>query len=126
MPIELCNTPTGQMRVATPETTAYDLAGYVQRSGGLNHVATVLHELADKLRGNRLAAIANLSPIAWSQRLGFLLTALDGGKLAAPLLAYARKHRLAPVRLAPKLRATRAPLDPDWRVLVNDSVEPDL
>jgi hypothetical protein len=42
MPAELRNTRTGQMRVATPETTAFDLAGYVQRSGGLNHVATVL------------------------------------------------------------------------------------
>src|ERR1044071_160935 len=39
-PVELHNTPTGTMRVATPELTAVDLVDYVAATGGLDNVAT--------------------------------------------------------------------------------------
>ncbi len=41
-------TPTGTMRVSTPEATALDLLRYVDAAGFVSNIATVLHDLAEK------------------------------------------------------------------------------
>jgi predicted transcriptional regulator of viral defense system len=55
------------------------LIGYARHCGGINNVATVLAELAEKINGKRLIAAAKLSPIAWVQRLGHLLDLIVNG-----------------------------------------------
>ena len=47
IPVIERNTLRGAMRVSTPEATAFDLIGYSEHSGGLDHTATVLAELAE-------------------------------------------------------------------------------
>jgi len=47
--VQSFNTPSGSIRVSTPEATAMDLVGYYQHAGGMNQVATVLSELSEKI-----------------------------------------------------------------------------
>ena len=44
-PVATATGPTGSLRVATPETCAFDLAQAPGRGGGVGNVATVLREL---------------------------------------------------------------------------------
>jgi hypothetical protein len=73
IPTEKVNTPRGFLRISSPEATAFELVGYQERCGGLNNVATVLAELAERLDARQLAALGPLSPIPRAQRLGHLL-----------------------------------------------------
>ena len=45
----LLKTSNGRIRVSTPESTALDLVRYCDRASHLNHVASVLAELAEKI-----------------------------------------------------------------------------
>lgn len=58
MEVSEIKTASGMIRVSPPELTAFDLVGYSQRSGGLDHVATVLAELAECLNSGKLRDIA--------------------------------------------------------------------
>jgi hypothetical protein len=59
--------------VSTPEATAVDLVGYQHRAGGLAAVATVLAELAEQIDPEKFPIAAGTAPVAWVQRLGYLL-----------------------------------------------------
>ena len=45
----------------------------LNHAAGLDNVATILAELAENLDGKELVRLAELSPIAWAQRLGYLI-----------------------------------------------------
>jgi hypothetical protein len=47
--VQSFNTPRGIISVSTVEATTVDLAGYPKRAGGLDQVATILAELAEKI-----------------------------------------------------------------------------
>jgi predicted transcriptional regulator of viral defense system len=120
------NTPRGRLRVASPEATALELVGYADQCGGLDNVSTVLADLAEALDVSKLLKAARLSPIAWVQRLGYLLEATEHGQIAEALVDYVRKRAIfvAPlVRNKPTARATRVER---WKLAVNASVQPDL
>lgn len=125
------NTPTGTMLVSTPETTAVDLVEYAHRAGYFSHVASVLDALAEQLDPAALtAACAGHGPVA--QRLGYLLDTLGHHTLASAVEAAldtgrtaGREGRLRSVSLSAGIPTTDAPLDPRWKVLVNDTIEPD-
>jgi len=119
------NTPRGRLRVASPEATALELVGYADRCAGLDNVVTVLRELAERVDANRLVAAAALAPIAWSQRLGYLLEVLGLEVLANALEGHVRANArsVAPlVRSKPTSGARRIPR---WKLAVNAEVEPD-
>lgn len=66
MPTQLVNTSYGSIRVAIPEVTAMDLVTYPHHCIGINHVATVLSELAEKLTSDGLIALAEKTQeITW-------------------------------------------------------------
>lgn len=120
------NTPRGQMRVSSPETTALELVGYSSSAGGLDNVATVLAELAEACDAVRLTTEAAEVPLAWVQRLGWLLELVEADNIAAavePLVA-SRARRF--VALDPSLPMSGAPRDVRWRMALNTEVEPDL
>lgn len=72
--IQDAKTPTGLMKVATPETTAWDLLRYFKAAGGLENVVTVLSELAEKLDEKRLRdTVKRHGEAIVAQRLGYLL-----------------------------------------------------
>jgi predicted transcriptional regulator of viral defense system len=120
-------TPTGTMRVSTPEATALDLLRYVDAAGFLSNIATVLHELAEKCNPGRLvdAAAAGVE-LPHVQRLGHLLDRGSARQLADPLANWLAQHRPDWVRLDPTEPARRARRDKRWRLLINTRVEPDV
>jgi hypothetical protein len=122
----IMNTPRGHLRVASPEATALDLVGYQRHAGGLDNVATVLAELAESLSPSKLAEEATGVPVAWAQRLGFLLELVEHGEIARQLFAVVgdRARRTAP--LDPALSRTGAPRSREWKIAINAVVEPDL
>jgi len=68
------NTPTGQMRVSSPEATAIDLVRYPEHAGFLSNVATVLRELVERIDRRGLLRVATADgETAYAQRLGYLL-----------------------------------------------------
>ena len=118
-------TETGTMRVATPETTAFDLVRYQEAAGHLNNIATVLRELAERIDAKKLVDLAPLAKIPDVQRLGYLLDAIRESELAAPLAEWlgARTHRVVPLRPG---GPAESEIDDHWRVRINAELEPDL
>jgi predicted transcriptional regulator of viral defense system len=119
------NTPTGHMRVSSPEATAFDLVRYAHGAGGLNNVATVLAELAERIEPTRLTEAATReAEVSNIQRLGFLLEKVGQKQLAAVLESSLKKRapgltRLRPDRPAKGSRARR------WNLVINEQIEAD-
>lgn len=120
------NTPRGPLLLSSPEATALELVGYADQCGGLNNVASVLSELVEAIKAEKLAAAAALCPLAWVQRLGYLLDVgghRDLGDALAPLVQQ-HVHVVAPlVRASTKTGAERVER---WKLAINASVEADL
>lgn len=64
------------MRVSGAALTALDLLRYPQAAGGLDNVATVLTDLAEKIDSAQLAALSAATERPVIQRLGHLLDRL--------------------------------------------------
>ncbi len=126
MPTRDFKTPRGYLKVSTPEVTAYDLTGYPHHAGGLDNVLTVLIELAESLDAGKLVAIAGLSPITWSQRLGYLLELIGEDGLAEGLAAYVAERKPVPALLSPSQPHQGVRQVSRWRLLPNETVTPDL
>jgi predicted transcriptional regulator of viral defense system len=126
MPTQDFKTPRGYLKVSTPEVTAFDLAGYPHHAGGLDNTATVLAELSESLDSTKLASIADLSPVAWSQRLGYLLELIGEANLAKGLAEYVDGRNPVPIPLSPSQPHKGVRQEARWRLLPNDKVEPEL
>jgi predicted transcriptional regulator of viral defense system len=116
-------TPSGMIAVSTPEMTAYDLVRY-RGVASIDHVATVVAELAEKMDADRLSAVARKNAEApVIQRLGYLLQRTGHAALADALARLPRKGRARTVPLEPGTPARAAKRDARWRVLVNAEIE---
>lgn len=119
-------TYTGTMRVSTAEATAVDLLRYVEHAGFLSNVATVLRDLAEPCEPGRLVQAAEADgELAHAQRLGYVLDLIGVRRLADPLAQWLDARRPSVVRLNPAEPERGAPRDRRWRLIVNDTVEPD-
>ena len=119
------NTPRGVARYSTPEVTALELVGYPHHAGGIANVATVLRDLVEEMETDVLARAARLSPVSWSQRLGYLLervTESDVAETLAPLVGEQARSYTPLRRAAPTAGAAR---DATWKLIVNADIEPD-
>ena len=126
VPVQSFNTPRGTLLVSTVEATAVDLVGYGHRAGGLDHVATVLSELAEQIDPRRLVVAAQTAPVPWVQRLGYLLELVGAEDKAVLLKAYLREkvQDTAPLLpAAPRATTLRAN---DWRLRINTKVEAEV
>lgn len=125
-PIEARNTPTGQMKVSTPEATALDLVRYYESAGHYSNVATVISELAEKMTGRNLIAAAKCGvELAVVQRLGFILDVVEKPKLANPLCEWLNSRSPRTTQLRPDLDYGSAPFNTKWNLYINDQVEPE-
>ena len=79
------------MPVSTPEATTFDLVRYAHLCGGLDHVATVLSELAEAIDATRLTTLAEGEPVAHVQRVGWLLDHVGASVLADALASRLRE-----------------------------------
>lgn len=120
-------TETGMMHVATPEITACDLIRYMDVSGQVNHVATVLYELSEQIQVEQLARLVSQGDIELSvaQRLGYLLEILSL-PIDLTLLEQAVKNKKPSNRwLVTKGKSTVILDNKKWHILVNEIVEID-
>jgi predicted transcriptional regulator of viral defense system len=70
---------TGYINVSSPELTALDFVYYYEQSGVLNRVATVLEELSETIKIDKLVETASrYLPVTAVQRLGFLYDEILG------------------------------------------------
>jgi predicted transcriptional regulator of viral defense system len=129
--IQPYKTEAGQMQLASPELTAWDLLRYPHASGGLDHIATVLSDLGAKLQPNRLAALAPAFDTASLQRMGYVLDRLGHHAPAYALGPIFAAAKPAWVELDPA-DASNPDFAPDvlerdgrWRVVVRRQLEAD-
>lgn len=121
------NTPRGTIQISTPEATAVDLVGYHRVVGGLDQVATVLTELIEQIRPQELVAAAQTGPLAWAQRLGYLLEHVVGASdRAIALKEYVKPAARQAVPLLPGASRVNARRDPAWKVIINTHLEAEL
>jgi predicted transcriptional regulator of viral defense system len=126
MPVVQINNPRGVARYSSPEVTALELFGYPNHAGGLSNAATVLSELKEELNKDKLLEVAQLSPVSWSQRLGYILELVGNLDCAARLRDFVQKNARSytPLRRAAKTAGGKR--NADWKLIVNVEVEPDL
>lgn len=67
-------TDSGSMKISGPELTALDLVRYPHAAAGLDHLATVLTDLCERIDSLGLATISDSFERAVLQRLGYLLS----------------------------------------------------
>ncbi len=121
---ETVKTSSGYVPVSTPEMTAYDLVRYRKGAGSIDHIATVLAELAERLDAKKLLDVARRGeemPVI--QRLGWLLDRTGHAELGGELAKLVREGRARMVPLEPGSVAEVSARDAKWRVLVNTTVE---
>lgn len=130
--LEDYKTNTGYMKMSGPELTILDLLRYPQAAAGLNHIVTVLVDLAARIDGENLAAISASFERTVLQRLGYLLCMLGYEDKAGHLYERIVQQQPLPwVELEPALAADEdfapEPLvrDRRWHVKVRRILEPD-
>jgi len=116
-------TPRGYLKISTPAATAFDLVGYPNHAVGLDNVATILAALAEHLDGKELVRLAELSPIAWAQRLGYLLDMVGAQKKFVFLETETTERKPVPTPLSPSLPFEGVSRLRPWNILVNIRVE---
>jgi predicted transcriptional regulator of viral defense system len=127
--IEQLKTESGYVNVSSPELTATDLVQHEKNVGGLNRVATVLNELAEAIRPEKLnkAFLENI-PIATIQRLGYLMDyELDNAVIANKL--FEEMKTLGKVFYRIPLKSNKATkgyeTNEKWKVVLNTEIEID-
>ena len=127
-PVELRTTPSGRMRVATPEVVAFDLVRYPAKAAGWGNVATVLRDLVPLLRRSGMRAALAVEPATSElQRLGHLLERAGAESVLPVLEDELAARRVGWVPLVPGLpgESGMAARDRRWHVLVNAEPEAD-
>jgi hypothetical protein len=104
--------------------TAFDLIRYRKRGASIDHVATVIAELAERLDAKRLLAIAKQEEtIPVVQRLGYLLELTEHSALAESLQELVEDKKPKFVLLEPESSEAVSERNARWRVLVNTTIE---
>lgn len=130
--IEDRKTPSGYMKLSSPELTALDLVRYPHSGAGLDNIATVLSELAERLQPQKLASSSRAFEKAVAQRLGHLLGRLGHSQTAEAMFeALSPRGQLPWIELDrkqagdPDLSPPPSERDEHWRVIVRRPPEID-
>jgi len=117
-------TPTGDVRVSSPEATAVDLVRFVKASGHLDHVGTVISELAPRMNPRKLLEVVRrAADLPNAQRLGYLLEHVRARDLAKPLWQWVRRQEPHAVPLRLGHTSPAMPTDHRWHVMVSQPLE---
>lgn len=119
-------TASGTMFVSTPEMTAFDLVRYAYASGQLNHVATVLSELAEMINSEKLASLVQNEwvEIATAQRVGYLLEQVSELDLTLLEEALHQKQTIPRLLVVSKKSGVQEK-NTRWNLLINEILEID-
>ena len=124
---------TGYLKIGSPELTALDLLKYPAKSGGLNHIATVLSELVESIDENKLIFLADqIGEKSCLQRLGYILEQIDPmdeektNKIINKLDKYLCNKIKSFIALAPNMPKAGKPRVAKWKIITNTNIESDL
>ena len=124
---------TGFLKVGTPELVTLDLFIYPSKSGGLNHIATVLSELIEVIDPDSLIKLAEINGSkAWLQRLGFILEKIDPidtdkrNMVVKRLEQYLKGKLKTFIPLASEMSKIGCPRLKKWMIIENTEIESDL
>lgn len=129
--IEEYKTDTGTMKVSSPELTILDLLRYPHASGGINGIATILHELAPKANAEKLAKLCPAFEQSVLQRAGYLLSQEGFDDLAEKIHSCLGQGSMQWVELDrsligdPDLAPAILERNKNWRVIVRQMPERD-
>ncbi|MCC6837051.1 MAG: hypothetical protein IT234_00815 [Bacteroidia bacterium] len=123
-------TETGYLKISSPELTAADLVQFEKRIGGLSRVATVLSELIEEMKPEKInKSFLKQIPATTIQRLGYLLEKVVKQKeMADHLYSESIKLNLRFLRIPLKAsgkKSKKLPVDERWNVIVNIEIEMD-
>jgi len=127
--IEKKKVSTGYINVSSPELTALDLINHYDTVGGFDRVATVLNELTENIRAEKLVASAkHYKKAVVVQRLGYLLEYVLGAvALSDKLFEYLQKVKFHPCLLSPQeVKPFRMVAGNRWKIVANIEIEPDF
>lgn len=124
--VQEVKTATGFMRVSTPAATALDLVRYQHASGGYDHVAGLLAELADAIDPEELARAADAVPSVVARRTGYLLEQVGHLEVAEGLRRRLSREDSDPQPLEAGAPTRGAERDDRWHLYVNRAVEPEV
>lgn len=127
-------TDTGMIKISSPALTALDLFRYPRGCGGVNHIATVLQDLGQKINGKQLAQLSRHVETPIIQKLGYVLDFLGYGAVTAGMAKVLHARGSLPwTELNP--RTTRwdkfasqkhnTKRDKLWHVIVRSEPDPD-
>jgi predicted transcriptional regulator of viral defense system len=119
----------GYFYISSPELTAIDLVRFPNKSGQLDNIATVLNELIEYIKIQKLKTLCEKggTPTSAIQRLGYILDVVLGEKkLSACLhkILTKRKVQIIPLSLGKPVK-TGSLTNIKWNLKVNTRVEPD-
>lgn len=124
LPIEWDHGLLGSFLMATPEVAMFDIVGYPRRCEGMKTVVGAVGDLLRVVDADHLRNVAEASPVAWSQRIGFLCDQFGRWDCANALFEYVRCHPKRNTPLALDRPVGGAPLNEVWHVYVNEAVRP--
>lgn len=125
--LEERKTESGYLKVSSPELTVIDLIHFEKRVGGLDRVTTVLNELTDEIKPEKLngAFLKEVSAVS-VQRLGFILEkVLEKTELAEQLYESCKKEKIKfnrkPLKASGKVKGFQ--YDEKWKIIINTNIE---
>jgi predicted transcriptional regulator of viral defense system len=128
--VEQRKTDTGSMRLSSPALTALDLMRYPHASGGIDHTASVLNELAPAIDPAQLMALLPKFERSVVQRLGYILDRLGHNEIASDLAMHLQTANVPWVELEPKEASIMISREEQersarWHVIVRRQIEVD-
>ena len=120
------NTPTGYMKISSPEATIMDMIQFNKYIGGIDYVATVISEMLDKLSMSKLADALPAYTLPIQQRTGYVLEFL--GFQSGMDRIWKKVMTQDPIftPLCVPGRKVREPKDSRWKIIVNQTIELDI
>lgn len=127
--LEQKKTDSGYVQVSSPELTAVDLINYAKHVGGLSRAATVINELSEEIRLDKINEdLASFAETTTLQRLGYIADViLRRHDLADAIENICQKLNLKFFRVSLMTKGKRYgyPCNERWKVIENSPIEPD-
>jgi predicted transcriptional regulator of viral defense system len=120
----------GFAKISGIELTLLDGARYFHKVGGINGLAQIVKDIGGKAKPAELKKAAAFCTNSSVRRLGYLLDLMGNRRQAEALRPLARRAKTA-VSLNPAVTApgedlpSRGERVPDWRLIINETVEID-
>lgn len=125
--LEQKKTESGYVQVSSPELTAIDLITHAKQIGGLSRAATILNELAEEMRFEKInEELARFAATATLQRLGYIADViLHKKELADAIENLCRKLKLKFFRVSLMSKGKRYgyACHERWKVIENSQIE---